>query len=69
MTFPAPVPEIPAANVDKAAAYYVDTLGFTLTATSFVSSMISGATRPNRSTRTTYQTMPNSAVYDRGLTK
>ena len=30
MTFPAPVPEIPAVNVDKAAAYYVDTLGFTL---------------------------------------
>jgi hypothetical protein len=30
MTFPAPVPEIPAANVDKAAAYYVDTLGFTI---------------------------------------
>ena len=30
MTFPAPVPEIPAANVDKAAAYYVNTLGFTL---------------------------------------
>ena len=29
MTFPAPVPEIPAANVDKAAAYYVHTLGFT----------------------------------------
>jgi uncharacterized glyoxalase superfamily protein PhnB len=29
MTFPAPVPEIPAANVDKAAAYYVSTLGFT----------------------------------------
>jgi hypothetical protein len=29
MTFPAPVPEIPVANVDKAAAYYVDTLGFT----------------------------------------
>jgi uncharacterized glyoxalase superfamily protein PhnB len=28
MTFPAPVPEIPAANVDKAAAYYVNTLGF-----------------------------------------
>ena len=28
-TFPAPVPEIPAANVDKAAAYYVNTLGFT----------------------------------------
>src|SRR3954465_5286074 len=30
MTFPVPVPEIPAANVDTAAAYYVDTLGFTL---------------------------------------
>jgi uncharacterized glyoxalase superfamily protein PhnB len=30
MTFPAPVPEIPAANVEKAAAYYVDVLGFTL---------------------------------------
>jgi uncharacterized glyoxalase superfamily protein PhnB len=30
MMFPAPVPEIPAANVDKAAAYYVNTLGFTL---------------------------------------
>src|SRR4029077_9357742 len=29
MTFPAPVPEIPAANVDRAAAYYVNTLGFT----------------------------------------
>ena len=29
MTFPAAVPEIPAANVDKAAAYYVETLGFT----------------------------------------
>ena len=29
MTFPAPIPEIPAANVDKAAAYYVNTLGFT----------------------------------------
>jgi uncharacterized glyoxalase superfamily protein PhnB len=29
MTFPAAVPEIPAANVDKAAAYYVNTLGFT----------------------------------------
>ena len=28
MMFPAAVPEIPAANVDKAAAYYVDTLGF-----------------------------------------
>jgi hypothetical protein len=30
MTFPAPVPEIPAANVDEATAYYVNTLGFTL---------------------------------------
>src|SRR5258707_11809473 len=30
MTFPAPVPEIPAANVGKAAGYYVNTLGFTL---------------------------------------
>ena len=30
MTFPTPVPEIPAANVEKAAAYYVNTLGFTL---------------------------------------
>jgi len=30
MTFPAAVPEIPAENVDKAAAYYVNTLGFTL---------------------------------------
>jgi uncharacterized glyoxalase superfamily protein PhnB len=30
MTFPAPVPEIPAANVDVATAYYVKTLGFTL---------------------------------------
>ena len=30
MTFPSPVPEIPAADVDKAAAYYVHTLGFTL---------------------------------------
>jgi hypothetical protein len=30
MTFPAAVPEIPAANVEKAAAaYYVDALGFT----------------------------------------
>jgi uncharacterized glyoxalase superfamily protein PhnB len=29
MTFPAAVPEIPAANVDTAAAYYVTTLGFT----------------------------------------
>jgi uncharacterized glyoxalase superfamily protein PhnB len=30
MTLPAPVPEIPVANVDKAAAYYIDTLGFRL---------------------------------------
>lgn len=30
MTFPTPVPEIPAANVDAAAAYYVHALGFTL---------------------------------------
>ncbi len=30
MTFPAAVPEIPAANVGKAIAYYVDVLGFTL---------------------------------------
>jgi uncharacterized glyoxalase superfamily protein PhnB len=30
MKFPAAVPEIPAANVDQAAAYYVQTLGFTL---------------------------------------
>ena len=30
MKFPAAVPEIPAANVDKAAAYYVESLGFTL---------------------------------------
>lgn len=30
MTFPGAVPEIPAANVDKAAAYYVSALGFTL---------------------------------------
>jgi uncharacterized glyoxalase superfamily protein PhnB len=29
MTFPTPIPEIPAADVDKAAAYYVNTLGFT----------------------------------------
>ena len=29
MTFPAPVPEIPATSLDKAAAYYVNTLGFT----------------------------------------
>ena len=29
MTFPAAVPEIPATSIDKAAAYYVDTLGFT----------------------------------------
>jgi uncharacterized glyoxalase superfamily protein PhnB len=30
MTFPAAVPEIPAANVDRAAEYYVKVLGFTL---------------------------------------
>jgi len=30
MTFPAAVPEIPAVNVDSAAAYYVNRLGFTL---------------------------------------
>ena len=30
MTFPPAVPEIPVANIDKAAAYYVETLGFTL---------------------------------------
>jgi len=30
LTFPAPVPEIPAANVAKAIAYYVDTFGFAL---------------------------------------
>ena len=29
MTFPQAVPEIPAANVDNAAAYYVNALGFT----------------------------------------
>ena len=29
MTFPAPVPEIPAAHVGRAAAYYVNMLGFT----------------------------------------
>jgi hypothetical protein len=29
MTFPPAVPEIPAASIDKAAAYYVNTLGFT----------------------------------------
>jgi uncharacterized glyoxalase superfamily protein PhnB len=29
MTFPAAVPEIPAADVDKAVSYYVNTLGFT----------------------------------------
>ena len=29
MKFPAPVPEIPVANIDQAAAYYVNTLGFT----------------------------------------
>lgn len=30
MTLPPAVPEIPAADVDRAVAYYVDTLGFTL---------------------------------------
>jgi uncharacterized glyoxalase superfamily protein PhnB len=30
MTLPPPVPEIPAADPDKAIAYYVDALGFTL---------------------------------------
>jgi uncharacterized glyoxalase superfamily protein PhnB len=30
MMFPAPVPEVPAANVSKAAAYYVNSLGFTM---------------------------------------
>jgi len=30
MMFPAAVREIPAANVDKAAAYYFNSLGFTL---------------------------------------
>jgi uncharacterized glyoxalase superfamily protein PhnB len=30
MKFPATVPEIPAVSVDKAVAYYVKTLGFTL---------------------------------------
>lgn len=30
MTFPAAVPEIPVTNIDKAAAHYVDVLGFTL---------------------------------------
>ncbi len=30
MIFPAPVPEIPAADAGKAAAYYVDALGFKL---------------------------------------
>jgi hypothetical protein len=29
MTFPAPVPEIPVASIDKAATYYVNKLGFT----------------------------------------
>ena len=29
MTLPAAVPEVPAANVDRAVAYYVNTLGFT----------------------------------------
>jgi len=30
MTFPAAVPEIPSADITKAAAYYVSSLGFTL---------------------------------------
>jgi uncharacterized glyoxalase superfamily protein PhnB len=30
MTFPSAVPEIPAANVDQAVAYYVNALGFTV---------------------------------------
>ena len=30
MMFPTPIPEIPAAHVDKAATYYVNMLGFTL---------------------------------------
>jgi catechol 2,3-dioxygenase-like lactoylglutathione lyase family enzyme len=30
VTFPAPVPEIPVSDVDRAVAYYVGTLGFTL---------------------------------------
>ena len=30
MTFPPAVPEIPAANIDNAVAYYVDRLGFSL---------------------------------------
>lgn len=30
MTFPPAVPEVPAPNIDTAAAYYVNTLGFTL---------------------------------------
>ncbi len=30
MTFPSAVPEIPAADVDKSVAYYVNNLGFTL---------------------------------------
>jgi uncharacterized glyoxalase superfamily protein PhnB len=30
MQLPAPVPEIPTAHIDPAAAYYVNTLGFTL---------------------------------------
>lgn len=30
MTFPTAVPEIPAADVEKSSAYYVDKLGFTL---------------------------------------
>jgi uncharacterized glyoxalase superfamily protein PhnB len=30
MTFPAAIPEIPAASIDQSAAYYVKVLGFTL---------------------------------------
>ena len=30
MTLPAAVPEVPAANVDRAVAYYVNTLGFSV---------------------------------------
>jgi uncharacterized glyoxalase superfamily protein PhnB len=30
MTFPVPIPEVPAANVARAAEYYVKNLGFTL---------------------------------------
>jgi len=30
MIFPAAVPEVPVASIDKAAAHYVDVFGFTL---------------------------------------